>query len=248
MWRVKCLWDPMLAIRPFYKWMDHEFEMMATNLSPNYELTIRSSMTASVVVLGSFNLAFFSRHHHDHPGLWCPLYCCSNCLHFNLTCHHQSLCNRIQDTCHCYHHHSCVTCYDVTRVPSPDVTKCWDNCYIVSQWEVMVTDSKGWVKWVTRGVWWPHCLLTWLCCGLGALCRCRRSRRRCHSHCSRTSVSGLNIIIIMVTSVIITGHCTELSGVMLVMRRLLRHWASSAPEQSPALGLMLVTFSARDQY
>ena len=53
--------------------MDHEFEMMATNLSSNYELTIRSSMTASVVVHGSLNVAFFSRHHHDlettRPGL-----------------------------------------------------------------------------------------------------------------------------------------------------------------------------------
>ena len=40
--------------------MDHEFEMMATNLSSNFELTIRSSMTASFVVHGSFNIAFFS--------------------------------------------------------------------------------------------------------------------------------------------------------------------------------------------
>ena len=52
--------------------------------------------------------------------------------------------------------------------------------------------------------------LTWLCCGPGALYRCRRSRQPCHTHCSRTSVSVLNIIIM----VIITGHCHQVSGAL----------------------------------
>ena len=131
--------------------------MMATNLSSNFELTIRSSMTASFVVHGSFNIAFFSRHHHDHPGL--RMYCCSNCLQFNLTCHHHSLCNRIQDTCHCYHHHSGVATCDMLWSPGTktDVTKCEHDIYIVSHVEVRVSDCVGWVKWVRRGGCWPHC-------------------------------------------------------------------------------------------